>query len=80
MLRDLREKHNWSQWDLAVMTTWIDAAGKTRMIRPEQISKYESGSLQPSRQNLSLLARALGVTQELLSPAPPAAPLGGASV
>ncbi len=79
MLRKLREDANWSQWDLAMHTAWTDATGKTRMIRPEQISKYEGGSLQPSRQNLSLLARALGVSQETLSPPPAAPSLDGAA-
>ena len=75
MLKKLRDDRKLSQFDLAMLTTWVDDTGKTRMVRPEQISKYESGTHEPSPRNTSLLARALGVAQEALSPAPAAAPM-----
>jgi transcriptional regulator with XRE-family HTH domain len=69
-LKELRKNRGWSQWDVAVRTSYTDDAGKPRMIRPEQIAKYELGHGQPSATRVSILAAVFGVQLEVLLAAP----------
>ena len=68
-LRQMRESRGWSQFDLAMRTSYTDAAGQPRMIRPEQIAKYEK-TLQPSTTKVSLIAAAFGEPVETFLIAP----------
>lgn len=69
-LKELRQNRCWSQWDVAVRTSHTDAKGMTRMVRPENVAKYEKGTHQPSVRTASLLAAVFGLPVDALLTAP----------